>query len=86
MNKLTFLLLFAVAFHLTSCEKNVEIDGIFYDFNKIEIVKNQIKKGDPKYLPAYETLLNNAEIALTEGRLALPTKNAHRRMAINTIT
>jgi hypothetical protein len=74
MNKLTFLLLFAVAFHLTSCEKNVEIDGIFYDFNKIEIVKNQIKKGDPKYLPAYETLLNNAEIALTEGPFSVTNK------------
>jgi hypothetical protein len=34
MNKLTFLLLFAVAFHLTSCEKNVEIDGIFVRFQQ----------------------------------------------------
>jgi hypothetical protein len=33
MNKLTFFVLFALAFQFTSCENIVEIDGIVVDFN-----------------------------------------------------
>jgi len=74
MNKLTFFLLIALAFQFTSCEKNVEIDGIFVDFTKIETVKKQIQKGDPKYLPTFETLLKKAEVALIEGPFSVTDK------------
>ena len=66
MNKLTFFIIVLTALLGTGCTKAVKIDGIYVDFNKIEKVKKQVQKGDPKYLPAYTRLLEKAETALTE--------------------
>ncbi len=74
MNKLSFLLIIALAVLIAGCKNEVKIEGIYVDFTKIEKVKRQIKKGNEKYIPAYNNLITNAETALNEGVFSVMDK------------
>ena len=71
--KFKILLILAGLFvSISASSKN--IDGIFVDFDKIKKVKNQIKKGNETYLPAYHALIEKADKALTEGPFSVMDK------------
>lgn len=74
MNKLFFLIIIALTVLITGCENAVRIEGIYVDFAKIEKVKEQIKRGDEKYLPGYRNLIEKAETALNEGSFSVIDK------------
>ncbi|MCG6186211.1 alginate lyase family protein [Maribellus maritimus] len=57
-----------------SCQKEVQINGIYVDFDKIEKVKNDLKKGEQKYTRAYNILIQKAESALNEGPFSVMDK------------
>lgn len=84
MNNLYFLWIIALAIFVSVCGESVKTEGIFVDFTKIEPVKKQIKKGDIKYLPAYQNLIEKAELAIQEGSFSVTTKKRTPPMVINT--
>jgi len=74
MNKLTFFGFIVFAILVSGCDKTVKTDGIYVDFNKIEQVRKQIKKGNEKYLSAHQNLIEKAEAALNEGLFSVMDK------------
>ncbi|QGY42197.1 hypothetical protein GM418_00555 [Maribellus comscasis] len=57
-----------------SCQKKVQINGIYVDFDKIEKVKNDLKKGEQQYTRAFNILIQKAESALNEGPFSVMDK------------
>lgn len=70
----TFYALLVFALLVSGCTNQNEIDGIFVDFKKIEIVKKHIQQKDKNFLPAYEALIKKADLALTEGTFSVMDK------------
>jgi len=67
---LVFLLLISVSPFLNA--KN--LNGVFVDFSELEKVKVEIGNNNPNYLPAYKSLLEKADLALTEGPFSVMDK------------
>lgn len=72
MKILNALILFTLL--ISGCRIQNETDGIFVDFKKIETVKKHIQQNDKNYLPAYQELIEKAELALTEGTFSVMDK------------
>ncbi len=74
-NKLNGLTLFTFAVLFTvSCGTSPVIKGIFVDFDKIGRVKDEIRKGNPKIMPPYKSLIEKAEKAMNEGPFSVMDK------------
>lgn len=71
--KQKFFVIF-IALTFINCSNQKKTDGIFVDFNKIETVKKRLQQKDKNYLPAYEALIEKAELALTEGPFSVMDK------------
>ena len=65
------LILFILSSVVTEAQNN---GGIFVDFNKTAQVKKLIQEGDTNYLPAYNSLIEEASNALDDGTFSVTTK------------
>ncbi len=72
MKILAAVISFVIVFF--SCTNRKQHDGIFVDFNKMEMVKNLVQKGDSAFLPSYNILIEKAEHAIIEGPFSVMHK------------
>lgn len=70
----TVNVLILLALLISGCSDQNEMDGIFVDFKKVEIVKKHIQQKDKNYLPAFEVLIEKADLALSEGPFSVMDK------------
>ena len=67
-------LFFVVILLFMMAEFSQAQQGIFVDFNETEKVKQQIKKKDKTFMPAYSQLIEKAELAMNEGPFSVIDK------------
>jgi len=70
-NLLNILILLFFATGSTDAQNS---GGIFVDFSKLTQVKKQIEQGNKTYLAAYNTLMERADEALSEGTFSVTSK------------